>query len=215
MTRISPYKKGGLRFSRDDERRMPSEVRTYFLNEAELEELNRKYPTRPQKIDPGVRILATMYRDRAEKLAREKEEKQEKGEEAKTLSDKKEPKITREQLLEECRAHGTGLEAATVIGEKYGLSKYTVYTYIGKWGIKEELGVVKSSSKTRRGQNRKEAVKAEEKSENIFQIRYTRTARRDDIANMVQGIANVIRSLEDAEYEFHLEVSQVEGRKGA
>lgn len=49
------------------------------------------------------------------------------------------PKITREQLLEECKALGTDLEAARAIADKYGLSRLTISTYMNKWGIKKEL----------------------------------------------------------------------------
>jgi hypothetical protein len=53
----------------------------------------------------------------------------------------KEPKITAEQLLSECRLHGTDKEAEKVIAEKYGLSQLTIRTYIHDKGIKEILKV--------------------------------------------------------------------------
>lgn len=212
-SRISPYKKGDLRFPEDDERRKPSEVKRYILSEAEREELNRKYPPKPERMDPGVRILATMYKDRAEKLAREREEREKK--EVEKVANNREPKITKEQLFEECMLHGTNTKAAKIIAEKYGLKWQTVYTYIAKWGVREELGATEVRKSVKQEKETKLAQKVDQEPENVFQIKYTRTARRDDIANMVQGIANVIRSLEDTEYEFRLEVSQVEGRRGA
>lgn len=51
---------------------------------------------------------------------------------------KVEPKITKEQLQKECKIHGTGGKAETIIGEKYGLSQLTIRTYIGKWFTDEE-----------------------------------------------------------------------------
>lgn len=51
---------------------------------------------------------------------------------------KNEAKITKEQLREELKIHGTGGKAETAIGEKYGLSQLTIRTYIGKWFTDEE-----------------------------------------------------------------------------
>lgn len=48
-------------------------------------------------------------------------------------------KITKEQLLEECRILGTGHKAIAEISKKYGLSLSTINTYINRMGIKEEL----------------------------------------------------------------------------
>lgn len=49
-------------------------------------------------------------------------------------------KITKEQLLEECRRLGTGREACEKIAQKYGYSHYTaVQRRIKRLGIKEIL----------------------------------------------------------------------------
>ncbi|NSW92824.1 MAG: hypothetical protein HPY74_19655 [Firmicutes bacterium] len=69
----------------------------------------------------------------------------------------KEAKITREQLLEECQRYGTNFESARIIGEKYGLAKYTVYTYITKWCIREALKGEKSE--TNKGDEGKVKIK--------------------------------------------------------
>ncbi|HYF75291.1 MAG TPA: hypothetical protein VD757_01780 [Candidatus Nitrosocosmicus sp.] len=51
----------------------------------------------------------------------------------------REPKITAEQLLEECKVYGTEKAAEKIIAEKYGLKPLTVKTYIVQWKIKEKL----------------------------------------------------------------------------
>lgn len=56
---------------------------------------------------------------------------------------KQEVKITKEQLLEECRTFGTGKEAEKAIGEKYGLAPNTIKAYINKWLTVEEKAAFK------------------------------------------------------------------------
>lgn len=51
----------------------------------------------------------------------------------------KEPKITKEQLLEECKVLGTGKEAKIKISEKYGTTPGTIDNYIYKYKINKEL----------------------------------------------------------------------------
>jgi hypothetical protein len=58
-----------------------------------------------------------------------------KYEEGKTM----EQKITKEQLLEECKLHGTGKDAIRKIAEKYGASFGTIQNYIWSLGVKKEL----------------------------------------------------------------------------
>lgn len=56
----------------------------------------------------------------------------------------REPKITREQLIEECNQHGTGKEAREAIAKKYGLTEGTIQNYIYKrWKITDELNTIK------------------------------------------------------------------------
>jgi hypothetical protein len=50
-----------------------------------------------------------------------------------------EQKITKEQLLEECKLHGTGKDAIRKIAEKYNASFGTIQNYIWSLGIKKEL----------------------------------------------------------------------------
>lgn len=50
-----------------------------------------------------------------------------------------ERKITRDQLLDECKEHGTNMIAAEFIAQKYGLAPSTVYTDITKLGVRKEL----------------------------------------------------------------------------
>ena len=51
----------------------------------------------------------------------------------------REKKITREQLLDECRTHDITKESIVLIAQKYGLSPLTLKTYINKMKIKKEL----------------------------------------------------------------------------
>jgi RNA polymerase sporulation-specific sigma factor len=51
----------------------------------------------------------------------------------------KEPKITQEQLLNECRQLGTGIQAQKVIAEKYGLKLGTVGNYLTVMGIIKQI----------------------------------------------------------------------------
>lgn len=52
----------------------------------------------------------------------------------------KEPKITREQLLEECRNNGMSIEAKKEIAKKYNTTLGTIDNYIYKWRINKEIG---------------------------------------------------------------------------
>lgn len=52
----------------------------------------------------------------------------------------KEPKVSREKLIELCKDYGTDWQAAKKIAEITGLKPQTVSTYIKRWGIKEDLG---------------------------------------------------------------------------
>ncbi|MCC5911344.1 MAG: hypothetical protein JJT76_12985 [Clostridiaceae bacterium] len=71
----------------------------------------------------------------------------------------REKKIDKEVLLKECMALGWNDEAAKVIGEKYGLSKLTIKTYYGKWGIADLLA-------EKRDQREVDKVKQEQEEEN-------------------------------------------------
>lgn len=133
---ISPYRRGYPRFPPDDPRRVSGEVKTYFLTPEELEEFNRKYPPKQRLMSPDERaafLINNMDKQRLKKL----EEMRKEG--RASMTNNKEPKITREELLEECKEHGTDWDAAKIIAEKYGLAKNTIKNYINKWGIKNEL----------------------------------------------------------------------------
>ena len=70
----------------------------------------------------------------------------------KEVESMREIKITREQLLEECKEHGTSMDAAKVIAEKYGLTVSTIYTKMGKDGIRKELGTDGSKKTVRKSE---------------------------------------------------------------
>ncbi len=55
------------------------------------------------------------------------------------IMNKIEPKITHEQLLQECKKYGTGKEALEAISQKYGLKISTLKVYIADWKILNEL----------------------------------------------------------------------------
>lgn len=58
---------------------------------------------------------------------------------------KPEAKITKEQLLEECKIYGTDKDAVNHIGEKYGLAPNTIKSYIQRWlTIEEKIAIDKS-----------------------------------------------------------------------
>jgi hypothetical protein len=133
--KVSSYRHGCSRFPPDDPRRTSSEVKPYVLSPEELEEFNRKYPPVKRKMtntEKSAWIINNMDKQRQKKVAEIKKE-------GKGLANNKEPKITREQLLEECKELGTSWDAARVIAEKYDLSKHTIKNYINKFGIKKEL----------------------------------------------------------------------------
>lgn len=134
--KISPYRRGYPRYPHDPERQMSSEVKVYYLNDEELEELNKKYPRMRRTMSPTERsasLINNMDKQRQKKL----EEMRKEG--RASMTNNKEPKITREELLEECKEHGMDWDAAKIIAEKYGLAKNTIKNYINKWGIKKEL----------------------------------------------------------------------------
>jgi hypothetical protein len=58
---------------------------------------------------------------------------------------KREPKITPDQLLEECRQHGTDRAALTLIAEKYKLTIGTVENYVYAQGIPGKLAEEKKA----------------------------------------------------------------------
>lgn len=123
--KISPYRRGYPRYPHDPERQMPGDLRTYFLDDAELEELNRKYPPKPREMymhERAVKLVNDMDRRRAEQIEKMKE-----GEKGKMAANNREPKITKEQLLKDCREHGTSWDAAKIIADKYGMSWRTIY----------------------------------------------------------------------------------------
>jgi len=49
------------------------------------------------------------------------------------------PKITKEQLMDECKLLGTSKDAITKISEKYSLTYSTICCYIRSWGVRKEL----------------------------------------------------------------------------
>lgn len=51
----------------------------------------------------------------------------------------REVKITREQLVEECKVHGFSKQAFKAIGAKYGVSNLTIANYVGKWNLRNEI----------------------------------------------------------------------------
>ena len=74
--KISPYRRGYPRYPHDPERQMPGDLRTYFLDDAELEELNRKYPPKPREMymhERAVKLVNDMDRRRAEQIEKMKE----------------------------------------------------------------------------------------------------------------------------------------------
>lgn len=75
MKIISKYRE--LRFPEKDDRREPSEVKTYRLSPEELEELNKKYPPKQRKMDLGEKsafIVAEMNKNMQEKRELKREE---------------------------------------------------------------------------------------------------------------------------------------------
>jgi hypothetical protein len=59
----------------NDKRRRPGKVVTYFLNPAELEELNQKYPPKKRKItssENAAKIVSEMDKNMREKRAKSK-----------------------------------------------------------------------------------------------------------------------------------------------
>jgi hypothetical protein len=63
---------------------------------------------------------------------------------------KAEAKITKEQLLEECKVHGTGKKACKIISEKHGLTENTIKAYIQRWlTIDERIDIDKSVRENR------------------------------------------------------------------
>lgn len=64
------------------------------------------------------------------------------------MSERKGPKekITREQLLEECKVLGTGRAAQRVIGEKYGLSYKTIENRMYRSGVYDEIHNMQASA---------------------------------------------------------------------
>ena len=69
----------------------------------------------------AVKLVNDMDRRRAEQIEKLKEGK------SKMAANNREPKITREQLLDECKKHGTSFDAAKIIAPKYGMSWRTIY----------------------------------------------------------------------------------------
>lgn len=230
--KISPYRRGSPKFPRDPERQMPSEVRTYFLDDAQLEELNQKYPPKKRELSGGEKsalIISNMNKGRAEKIKKMREEENE------VPANHKEPKITQEQLLEECREHGHGFEAAEIIGEKYGLSKRTVYTYIGKWGIREALmsGNNPAEGKVVELEPEKQATEVygasmededdrgstidpgikvgftiEKSHIDAFQLKRSGRFEKGKVVNILAGIANMLKDEEDGEYMIYVDLCQ-------
>jgi len=74
-TKVSKYKTGQPRFS-VDKSRLPDEVKEYILGPDELAELNRMYPPKLEKMDPGGKILYDMDKSRREKLDKDKKSKE-------------------------------------------------------------------------------------------------------------------------------------------
>ncbi|MFT9496345.1 hypothetical protein [Anaerosolibacter sp.] len=54
-------------------------------------------------------------------------------------------KIDKETLIKEILEHGWSTKTAKLIGEKYGVSKLTVQTYYGKWGLADLIGEMKAA----------------------------------------------------------------------
>ena len=207
-TRISPHKRGLPRYPNDPERRMPGELRTYFLSTEELEELNKKYPPQPRKMsgsEKAARIANDMYKQRLKQVEKLKEGK------SKMAANNREPKITKEQLLEECREHGTDWAAAKIIAKKYDLANTTIYNYMGKWGIKEELQegepVVSASIDVAMAERAAE----EELNGGEFQLRRAGTMEKCAMVNLLRNMANMLTSEADGEYEINLLVTRGRG----
>lgn len=228
--KISPYRRGLPRFPNDPERRMPGELRTYFLDDAELEELNRKYPPKPREMymhERAVKLVNDMDRRRAEQIEKMKE-----GEKGKMAANNREPKITKEQLLKDCREHGTSWDAAKIIADKYGMSKNTIYNYISKWGIRQELQPAPNENKPTSGLDfarlnppevkhepalakpempdmEREAVKELHGGE--FQLRRAGIMEKSAIVNMLRNIAAMLTTEADGEYKIELSVTRGRG----
>lgn len=78
---------------------------------------------------------------------------------------KQETKITKEQLLEECKVHGTGKKAAKVIGEKYGLTENTIKAYMQRWlTIDERIDIDKRVREDRYDKYTKKDEEVKEKT---------------------------------------------------
>lgn len=207
--KYKPYRRGYPRYPHDPERQMPGDLRTYFLDDAELEELNRKYPPKPREMymhERAVKLVNDMDRRRAEQIEKMKE-----GEKGKMAANNREPKITKEQLLEECREHGTDWAAAKIIAKKYDLANTTIYNYMGKWGIKEELQegepVVSASIDVAMAERAAE----EELNGGEFQLRRAGTMEKCAMVNLLRNMANMLTSEADGEYEINLLVTRGRG----
>ena len=228
-TNISPYRKGCSRFPHDPERQMPGELRTYFMDDAELEELNKKYPPKPRKLTGGEKsamIANNMYRQRQKQVEKMKGEK----EKMKIAVNNKEPKITREQLLEECKKHGTNWSAAKEIAKNYDLTHTTIYNYMGKWGIREELqpagkpktcrenkgptlaadGLVKEEPAVKEVVDADQAERAAEKElyTEEFQLRRAGTFDKKSAASLMRNLADMLHGEQDGDYRILLEISR-------
>nr|WP_014521176.1 sigma-70 family RNA polymerase sigma factor [Clostridium botulinum]OPD32290.1 RNA polymerase subunit sigma [Clostridium botulinum]CBZ04161.1 RNA polymerase sporulation specific sigma factor SigE [Clostridium botulinum H04402 065] len=78
----------------------------------------------------------------------------------------KEPKITRAQLMKEAKILGTGREAIVAISRKYGLTERTIDTYLGKYGIRDNLNNTKPTTTKNTGNKEAKEFKKEIPSNN-------------------------------------------------
>ncbi len=72
----------------------------------------------------------------------------------------KEPKITKEQLIQECHDNGIDKESLEEIAKKYNMSHITIKAYFHKWGIKEELTEKKNNGVKTTDEGPKEEIKS-------------------------------------------------------
>ena len=83
----------------------------------------------------------------------------------KPIMNKIEPKITREQLIQECKEHGTGKEAVEAIAQKYNLKESTVKFYISNWEIRMELPQTKKGEEPIMQNNERQSKDVQRKEE--------------------------------------------------
>lgn len=107
-------------------------------------------------------------------------------------------KITKEQLLEECRKHGTTGTALTEIGKKYGLDYRSVWANVKNWGIKEKLKELQ-----------------EQRTSEVSEIEEIKEALpvQAEIAEVVQELTEITQPIEPMEVDKkkHLKTTKLTG----